>query len=100
MALPDYRKALIRSAQTPVLDATTGAQIRSVSWYKASFTQAPATVLADGFFNFARSTLKKNDHIEVMCSTGGTGDKIEVIVTAVPVTGNVTVAVNAEASGS
>lgn len=100
MALPDYRKALARVAKTPVLDETTGEQTGGVSWYNASFTQAPATVLAAGFFNFARETLRVNDHISVMCSAGGTGDKIEVIVTAVPATGNVTVAVNTSASGA
>lgn len=74
----------------------------TTSWnrYTYATADAAATVLADGYFNEARAKLKVNDQIEVCAVHGGTGDFLTLKVTAVPATGDVTVAVNTEASGA
>lgn len=62
---------------------------------------AAATVLAAGYFNGARAKLRVNTVIESLCAADGVGDRLSLIVTAVPVApGNVTVAVNTDASGA
>lgn len=99
MALPDKNRSLSRYMTIPVIDAN-GTQIRTVSFYKAAYIDAAATVSAAGFFNFARGYLQVNDMIEVMTVANGTGDVLNLKVTAVPASGDVTVAVNSEAAGS
>ncbi|TIL53777.1 hypothetical protein [Mesorhizobium sp.] len=62
---------------------------------------AVATVIAAGYFNASRTKLRVNTVIEAMCVADGVGDRVSLIVTAAPqVTGNVTVAVNTDASGA
>ena len=55
-----------------------------------------ATIIAAGYFNDVRDKLRVNDHIQLMAVAATTGNYGEVTVTAVPASGNVTVAVDAE----
>jgi hypothetical protein len=67
-----------------------------VNFYKyAHGVDAMATIIAAGYFNDVRDKLKVNDHISFMAVAAGTGNYGEATVTAVPATGNVTVAVDA-----
>jgi hypothetical protein len=70
--------------------------------YEYATTDAVATVIAAGYFNTARDDKKinVNDIINAQCVMGGTADFVRLIVTAVPASGNVTVAVNTGASGA
>lgn len=62
---------------------------------------AVATVIAAGYFNNARAKLQVNTVIEALCVADGVGDRVSLIVTAVPVApGNITTAVNTDASGA
>lgn len=70
------------------------------NFYKYATTDAVATVIAAGYFNQTFQTLRVNDVIDAMCVMGGTADRVGLIVTAVPAGGNVTVAVNTDASGA
>lgn len=70
-----------------------------VNFYCYATPDAVATVIAAGYFNNARSKLNVNDVIDALCVATGTGDRVSVIVTAVPASGNVTVAVNTDATG-
>lgn len=88
-------RALTLYASTPHT-----ADVGSVNWYKYGTADVAATVLAAGYFNNARDKLRVNDCIEVLSAAAGTGDRLDVIVTAVPASGNVTVAVNTSASGA
>ena len=92
MALPDHNRALRRYAEVPVLDATTGAATGKVQFFKHGTNATAAEVLAAGHFNFARSRLAVGDRIEAVCDHDGTAAAINVTVTAVPATSNVTVA--------
>lgn len=69
--------------------------------YGYATPDAVATVIAAGYFNAARDAgrLQVNDIIDAQCVMGGVADFVRLIVTAVPATGNVTVAVNTGASG-
>jgi hypothetical protein len=74
---------------------------KNINFYSYATADAPATVLTAGYFNDARDKLKANDVIDAMTSADGTGDRLHLRVVAVPVgAGNVTVAVDAPASGS
>src|SRR5690606_1000195 len=55
-------------------------------------TAALATVLGTGYFNDWRRTLQVGDVVAVTASLGGTVELADLVVTAVPATGNVTVA--------
>lgn len=77
-----------------------GSAGKTVNWYNYATADAQATVIAAGYFNDARAKLKVNDCIDVLTVADGVGDRLGLIVTAVPASGNVTVAVNGEASGS
>lgn len=73
------------------------------NWNKYAYAtdDAAATVIAAGYFNGARSTLKVNDSIEVLAVHNGVGDRISLTVLTVPADpSNITTAVNADASGS
>lgn len=90
-------KSLVRTCSIPVNNQ--GRFHR----YDYATPDAAATVLAAGYFNGARDLLKVNDRIDVMAvwhPTNNTGDILETRVTAVPATGDVTVAVNTEAAGA
>lgn len=73
---------------------------KTVNWYNYGTADAVATVIAAGYFNGARDKLKVNDSIDAMCLADGVGDRVSLIVTAVPAAGNVTVAVNTDAGGA
>lgn len=78
-----------------------GTASKAISWYKYATADAAATVIAAGYFNGARDKLKVNDQIDAVCVADGVGDRVSVIVTAVPAApGDVTVAVNTDASGA
>jgi len=68
---------------------------KKCNWYVYATTDADATVQAAGYFNDARDTLSVGDTIEAMTALAGTPERVVMRVTAVPTTGNVTVAVDA-----
>jgi hypothetical protein len=71
------------------------------NFYKYASPDAAATIVAAGYFNNVRDKLKVGDIIEAVALAGGaTADRLDLVVTAVPATGNVTVAVNGEAAGT
>jgi hypothetical protein len=77
--------------------STTG----RTDFFKYATPDAVATVIAAGYFNDARTKLKVNDVIDAVCVVGGVGDRVSLLVTAAPqVTGNVTVAVNTDATAA
>lgn len=63
-------------------------------YFYAHGVDTMATIITAGYFNNARDKLKVNDVIKLMAVAAGTGNLGEVVVTAVPATGNVTVAVD------
>lgn len=71
-----------------------------VDFFNYATADAAATVIAAGYFNAARAKLKVNDVITAMTSAGGTGDVLQLRVTAVPASGDIAVVVDGEASGS
>ncbi|MCZ8545072.1 hypothetical protein OOJ09_12835 [Mesorhizobium qingshengii] len=73
---------------------------RAVDFFHYATADAVATVIAAGYFNNARDKLAINDVIEALCVADGTGDRVSLIVTAAPATGNVTTAINTDASGA
>lgn len=74
---------------------------RAVDFFHYATGDAVATVTTAGYFNAARDKLSVNDVIEALCVADGVGDRVSVIVTAVPAApGNVTVAVNTDAAGA
>lgn len=86
MALPDLKRSLIRVATVPIEPGT------KVNFYKFATKAAVATVIADGYFNFARDYLKVNDVIDCLCAADSTGDLVSLRVATVPSSGDVTVA--------
>jgi hypothetical protein len=88
MALPDLKRSLIRVATVPIEPGT------KVNFYKFATKSSVATVIADGYFNFARDYLKKNDVIDCMCAADSTGDMVTVRLASVPSSGDVTVAMS------
>ena len=81
-----YHKALTRVATSIRAD---GAQNSQVLY---SDSDATATVVAAGYFNEAREKLRVGDIIVATVGIGGTPATLVLRVTAVPGTGNVTVA--------
>jgi len=76
------------------------ADVVPVNFYVYATPDAVATVIAAGYFNNARSKLQVNDVIEALCVATGVADRITMIVLTVPTSGNVTVAINTDASGA
>lgn len=93
MALPDLNRSLIRRATVPIVPGT------KVNRYDYASTSALATILAAGYFNFARAYLQVGDVIDVIAGHGGAEDLATVQVTAVPASGNVTVSTDVETEG-
>jgi hypothetical protein len=79
-------KSLSRFASATYSDLTPA------SWFFYPTANAIATVIAAGYFNDSRSQLRAGDLITIASAQGGTVDTITVKLTAVPATGNVTVA--------
>lgn len=79
---------------------------KSVNFYNYATADAVATVIAAGYFGTGVSgvvgsnKLNVNDVIEALCVADGVGDRVSLIVTAVPAGGNITVAVNTDAAGA
>lgn len=74
---------------------------KTCSMHFIATAEAAATVLAAGFFDVFRGDLRVNDIIFCMAVADGVGDMLIMKVLTVPAApGNVTVAVNSEASGS
>lgn len=69
-----------------------------VTFFKYASPDTMATIIAAGYFNAARDAgrIRVNDHISFMAVADGVGNYGEATFTAVPATGNVTVAVDAE----
>lgn len=88
-----YAKALSRFNVSQVSTAKT------VSWFTYSTADPAATVLADGYFNNARNQLKADDIIIAECGIGTASDVVQMVVTAVPSSGDVTVAAEVETEG-
>lgn len=59
-----------------------------------------AEVVTAGYFNTCRMTLTKGSKIFATVDVDGTTDLITLLVTAVPASGNVTVAYNNDAAGT
>ena len=79
---------------------TVGAASKTVDFFSYATADAVATVTTAGYFNGARAKLKVNSVIDALCVADGTADRVSLIVTAVPASGNVTVAINTDASGA
>lgn len=95
MTLPDLNRSLIRTCTVPIVPGT------KVNTYKFASTSALAILLADGFFNFARLYLQVGDVIDLIAGHGGNEELATVRVTAVPASGDVTVAADLdEAAGA
>ncbi len=74
---------------------------KTCSMHFTATADPAATVLAAGWFDVFRSELRVNDIIHVMAAADGVGDMLILKVLTVPAApGNVTVAVNSEASGA
>lgn len=84
MALPDLKRSMIRIYTVPVAPGT------KVNGYVHATTEAAATVLAAGYFNFFRDTAKVGDQVTVICGVGGTVDVLSLKFLTVPSSGNVT----------
>lgn len=88
-------RSLVLEASVPYASDTP-----ALNWYKYATTDAVATVIAAGYFNNARDKLRVGDVIDAVCAIGGATDRIAMLVATVPVSGNVTVAINTDASGA
>lgn len=77
-----------------------GSAGKRVDFMNYATPDAVATVIAAGYFNNARAKLQVNTVIDAMCLADAVGDRVSLIVTAVPASGNVTVAVNTDATGA
>ncbi|TYC51624.1 hypothetical protein FMN50_20295 [Rhodobacterales bacterium] len=60
-----------------------------ICWFKYATNDAKAEVVADGYFNKARTTLQEGDIIEAVVDADGTQAFVVVRVDAVPATGDV-----------
>lgn len=89
-------RALVQDASVPY-----AADTAPCNFYKYASADAAATIVAAGYFNNVRDKLKVGDIIEAVALAGtASADRLELVVTAAPATGNVTVAVNGEAAGT
>jgi hypothetical protein len=80
------KQALRRGIST---EPTTG---KTLSRYFYASNDAAAAIIAAGYFNDARDKLRKGDHIDITAVKDGIPVGKSVVVTAVPLTGDVTVA--------
>jgi hypothetical protein len=91
------KRAVVQAHSIPYANDTPPCNI-----YEYATPDAVATVIAAGYFNGLRDDgrIRVNDIIGSQCAMGGVADYVRLIFTAVPATGNVTVAVNTGASGA
>lgn len=93
-------RALVRQAtQAPVGSAAGAPQEQQVSLFLYATDDAAATVETAGYFNLARATLKKGDAIDAVMVHSGSVVRKAYVATAVPATGNVTVALAGTTAG-
>lgn len=64
----------------------------TISFFLYASNDAKSAIVADGYFNDAREQLQKSDLIIAVCDLDGTPDMTILRTTAVPASGNVTVA--------
>jgi hypothetical protein len=88
-------RSLVRIASIPHTDDTA-----PCNFWKYATADAVATVIADGYFNSARAQLAVNDIIDCACVVAGTGNRVTVIVRTVPASGDITTAIDTDASGA
>ncbi|RUT81931.1 MULTISPECIES: hypothetical protein [unclassified Mesorhizobium] len=75
---------------------------QTINWYNYATADAVATVIAAGYFGTGVTNAKKldvNDVIDCLCVADGVADRVALVVLTVPA-GNITVAVNTDASGA
>lgn len=65
---------------------------KTVCWYKYTTDDLTAAVLAAGYFNEARKTVRVNDVVEMLVDADGTPAFVRIRFVTVPDTGDVTVA--------
>ena len=73
---------------------------RQVSWYNYATDNTAAEVVAAGWFNTCRDVVRVGDCVDAIIDVDGTIDRISFRFTAVPSSGNVTVAYDGDAAGS
>ncbi|MGG7535351.1 hypothetical protein [Rhizobium sp. 12,4] len=73
---------------------------RKVGFYNYATDDTAAEMVAAGYFNNSRVALSVGSVIDAVVDVDGTPDNIRVRVTAVPTSGNVTVAYDGTAAGS
>lgn len=94
------KKSLVRlSTQAPVGDAAGNPTQPMVSAFIYATVDAAATLETAGYFNNARNTLQKGDIILASMVNGGTPVLKPYVATAVPASGNVTVALGSVTAG-
>lgn len=92
--------SLVRQdAPAPVGSAAGASQQQQVSLFLYGTDDAAATVEAAGYFNGARAILNKGDIIMASMVNSGTPVTKQYIATAVPATGNVTIAIQVVTAG-
>jgi hypothetical protein len=92
-------KSLARRAQVPIGSATGLAQAKQSSAFDYATDDAAATVETAGYFNSARALLGVGDKIDAVMVASTAPVRKNYVVTAVPTTGNVTVALQATSAG-
>lgn len=87
------KQSLVRQGvPVPVGSAAGAAQSQMVSKFTYVTDDADSTLESAGYFNLARGVLKKGDIIEAVVSHSGSVELKVYVATAVPASGNVTVA--------
>lgn len=92
-------KSLVRTRQVTVGSAAGAAQGKQISKWLYATDDAAATVETAGYFNNARAQLAVGDVIEASMANTGTPVTKTYVATAVPASGNVTVALQTTAAG-
>ncbi|MCO5091993.1 hypothetical protein [Bosea sp. (in: a-proteobacteria)] len=94
------KRSLSRVAQQVPVGSTGGAsQAQQVGLLVYGTDDAAATVEAGGYFNNARAVLRKGDILLATMVNSGTPVTKQYVFTAVPATGNVTIAIQATSAG-
>ncbi len=81
-------------------NSITLASNRVISFYNYAADETAAEVVAAGWFNECRDVVKVGDCVDAVVDVDGTPDRISLRFTAVPSTGNVTVAYEGDAAAA
>ncbi len=92
-------KCLHRITQAPVGATTGSAKQAQISKWLYGTDDAAAVVETAGYFNSARSLLSVGDQIEASMAVASSAVSKDYVVTAVPASGNVTIALKASTAG-